>query len=808
MRLSLRWRKILRDFETIRSRVVMMVAAIAVGVLAVTAISSATAILTREIERNYLDTNPASILIDVGEVPDGLVERLRQDPDLQAVEAVTIVTARAETHPGEWTRLLLFVASDLRTLAVSKVFPQAGAWPPAPGTILLEREALSFLNRQIGDTLTLRLPGGEPVHLPISGAVHDPSLAPAWQEQTIYGYLPFETYSALGGAARPELLKLVVRDGVHDQARVDQVAARIANELKGQGLSVHQLQVPPTGRHPHQTQMTAILAMFLIFALLGLVLSAILTASMIDGLLAAQVRQIAVMKAIGARSGQVARIYLGGVAAIASLAVAIGLPLGLLGGSGFADVIAALLNFDIASHAVPPLLVGALVAGGLAIPLAFAFLPIRSALKRTIREALADYGVADGTFEAGRIDRILARFGGIDRTLILALRNAFRRRRRLLLTVGLLSVAGALFVASLGVQSAWDGFVAASAGDRHYDMELRLDVVTAAKTLRTSLEAVPGVERVESWPAVPAAPARDDGLLFMRTYPDGGHGSLELRAVPAADSLAHLKVMEGSGATLADAEAVVLNQGAHALIGYPAVGTTVALSADGRTVRYRVAGIVREILTLPAAYVTRQGFATATSEPDGTPDGTNVLRVAATTHDAASVARLATEIEVRLAGAGYHVTASLTEAQVSGAGGGHVRIMVVTLMVLSGLMAVVGLLGLASAQGANVAERTREFGVMRTIGATSAVVVRNVIAEGVTIALLSLAPTVALGLPLAYGIGALVGRLAFGLPLPLDFPIVALIVWTAIILVGAMAASAVPARAAARLTIRQTLACS
>ena len=70
----------------------------------------------------------------------------------------------------------------------------------------------------------------------------------------------------------------------------------------------------------------------------------------------------------------------------------------------------------------------------------------------------------------------------------------------------------------------------------------------------------------------------------------------------------------------------------------------------------------------------------------------------------------------------------------------------------------------------------------------------------------SIAVAVALGLPLATGIGHLVGMLSFGLPLPLMPSHPALAIWTAIVSIGAAGASLVPGLSAAHLTIRQTLA--
>ena len=67
------------------------------------------------------------------------------------------------------------------------------------------------------------------------------------------------------------------------------------------------------------------------FSALALLLGAVLCATVIGALLAQQVRQIAIMKAIGARTQQVALPLLALVAGLGLMATAIGLPLGVEG---------------------------------------------------------------------------------------------------------------------------------------------------------------------------------------------------------------------------------------------------------------------------------------------------------------------------------------------------------------------------------------------------------------------------------------------------------------------------------------------
>ena len=95
---------------------------------------------------------------------------------------------------------------------------------------------------------------------------------------------------------------------------------------------------------------------------------------------------------------------------------------------------------------------------------------------------------------------------------------------------------------------------------------------------------------------------------------------------------------------------------------------------------------------------------------------------------------------------------------------------------------------------------------MRTIGGSSAVIIRNILAEGLFIGLLSVAVAMVLSLALGAIVGDLIGMLSFGISLPLIVSPMAVLIWVLIVSIGTIVASLVPALRAASLTVRQTLA--
>jgi len=800
---SPRWKKLWRDLQSARGRMVMMVLAIAVSIFGVGTMTGAYTILTREISRNYLDTQPASAFLELDQVDNALVEAARAQPNIADAEATSWVIARVEVKPNEWLPLLLFVIPDFNDVRLNSFLPETGAWPPPSPTILLERTALPLTNAKVGDALSVQTPNGPKQNIVISGMVHDPGLAPAWQEQTVYGYITPATLAWLGEGDTLHILKVAIKDQPSNLTAIDSTVSTLAAWLKMQGRTVDEIRIPPPELHPHQSQMNSILVMLLIFSLMALGLSAILTATMINGLLAQQVRQIGIMKAIGARSRQITSLYLMLVVVLGLVAVVIGVPPGIAAGRGFATVVGDLLNFTIYSYEIPLWVYIVELLMGILIPLLVALNPILRTTRTTVRETLNDYGTSHEAFGSRGLDSWLGKIRGVDKTLLLAIRNTFRRRGRLLLTLGLLAAAGAMFITGLNVKTGWESYLTTAAAERHYDLEIRFNRPQSEEKIRSSLATISGVAQIESWNLTPAAIYRPDGLDIVRTYPDGGHGSFSLRSAPPDSALMQVTLLSGRWLQVGDSNEVVLNQNAVALYPDAKVGDAINLMIDGRTTTVQLIGLVRQILTPATAYVSPDRFAAATGQATSF---TNAVRIVTSQHDAKSIAAASGAIENALTAQDISLKVVISETMLESATSGHVYIFIFALILISVVMAVVGALGLMSSMSTSVIERTREFGIMRAIGARSRAILRNVISEGVFIGLLSWIIAVPLSVPLSAGIDYSIGLMSFRSPLPLIVSPLAVFGWLVIVFVGATAASFYPARQAARLTIRETLA--
>jgi putative ABC transport system permease protein len=122
------------------------------------------------------------------------------------------------------------------------------------------------------------------------------------------------------------------------------------------------------------------------------------------------------------------------------------------------------------------------------------------------------------------------------------------------------------------------------------------------------------------------------------------------------------------------------------------------------------------------------------------------------------------------------------------------------------LTAFVGSIGLTGTVSINVLERTREIGVMRTIGAVDIVIMQSVIIEWPVIGLITWVLAIGLSFPISFLLLRIIGEAMMGSTMILHFTPFGILIWFGVVIVLSVFASIMPARNTARLTINEVLA--
>jgi len=177
------------------------------------------------------------------------------------------------------------------------------------------------------------------------------------------------------------------------------------------------------------------------------------------------------------------------------------------------------------------------------------------------------------------------------------------------------------------------------------------------------------------------------------------------------------------------------------------------------------------------------------------------FRVITASHDVAAQQELTQRIDqylldrnfpVQSVQSGYLLRRNATQA---------VNTLVVFLLIMAVLTAFVGSIGLTGTMSINVLERTREMGVMRTIGAADIVIMQSVIIEGLVIGLITWLLAIGLSFPISSLLFTIVGEAMIGSALELSFTPLGILIWLGVVIILSAFAGILPARNAARLTI-------
>jgi putative ABC transport system permease protein len=531
-------------------------------------------------------------------------------------------------------------------------------------------------------------------------------------------YATAESVAALGGERGYSRLALRLDDPSPAAAArtVEAVRERLRTVAGYRGLTdLPQVRAP--GEWPGKAETEKFGQLLGVITLLALLSALVLVSNTMTTLVAEQTREVAIMRALGGRPRQVALVYvrtallLGGTAALAGVLLGVALSNALAGyfGTMFWAV-------DVPVGVDVPVALLSLLVGLLAPPLT-ALPAIRRATRVDLRDALEASGSALGGEDAA--DRLLRRLRFLPRSAQIGLRNAGRRRRRSLATVFVVALAVANLLAVLGVAASASETSRASWATHLEDIQIS----TAGQALFD--------ERAER--AIAATPGVAEAQPVLKNTVEIGGREAFVWGVAHEPLLRH-RSAGGRWFTADEARArapvAVIERNLAEIAGI-AVGNTVPLATAAGRVEVRIVGLARNqqedgtVLYVP--------LATARRLLDR-PAGVSTYWIRTTSPDEALVDRTAARLEDRLAALGYETATEIAYVAERDEIAAN-RSITTSIAVLGFLIVAMSMVGLANAITTSVLERTREIGILRSIGARARHVRRIFAAEGLALAL-------------------------------------------------------------------------
>ena len=379
---------------------------------------------------------------------------------------------------------------------------------------------------------------------------------------------------------------------------------------------------------------------------------------------------------------------------------------------------------------------------------------------------------------------------------MLSFRNTFRKRGRLLLTIFTLTVAGAVFIAVFNVRDSMTHMMSQLMEHFMGDVTVTFRQPYRVSKVEQTLLALPGVKGVEGWGGAIAEIWDENGNIVT---------NLLITAPPQDSKLLRPEFVAGRFLLPNEKDAMVVSDNIYDF--YPDLkpGDSLIVKLPGRhEENWKVVGIFQFVRNLgdPLAYANFEFIADRMHLPNQAAS----YRVITEKHDAASQQTLTRQIDHYLSSKDFKIQSVQSGNQMQANAAQAINTLVIFLLIMAILTAIVGSIGLTGTMSINVLERTREIGVMRTIGAVDNVIMQSVIIEGLVIGLITWVLAIVLSFPISYILLTIIGEAMMGSAMTLSITPLGIVLWLAVVIALSIFASIMPARNAARLTINEVLA--
>jgi putative ABC transport system permease protein len=793
--ISSRWKKVWADFWGNKSRTILTIITIAVGTFAVGFNSNLGQHMSVSMESDFLSANPSEAEVYAGPMDDDSVKIAREVPGVDTVEGFSTVSGNLLQTDGKKISIQFTAIETPYSLTLNTLKPAKGesSIPPLYEKEVLVDSSAASLGYKPGDIMLIELGDGKRRELRLGGYLHAATGFPYNLAQSIGAYVTPDTLEWLGGTSSYDILAVSVAENPTDADHVTQIAQAVADRIERSGATVYFVNVYQPGHHFAYSISQGMFFILGTLSWMTVLLSAILIINTITALMTQQTRQIGIMKATGGGTLQITGMYVTLIMGFGLGALAIAIPLANSAARSIGDGMAAWLNFFPATYRGYPSTIIQQIIVAIVIPVLAALWPIYNSVRITVREAISDYGIGSG---AKIKDKPIGKMSlSIPRPIRLSLRNAFRRKARLALTLFTLVLAGAIFI---GVYNLWASFGKVIESIQGYflaDINIGFNRSYRFDKVATMAEGIPGVEGVEGWLQYP-------GTLISNEEEAGTQ--IIFVAPPSDSTLIDPIIASGRWLTTGDENAIVI--GNHLLNIFPdlKVGDVLTIEIDSKETTWNIIGIytITGNIDPPLLYVNYEYISRLIDQPDQVYS----LRVITNPHDGATQNRVNDQLQALFEERGVQVSSTQLASDFIQNQKEQTDIFVYFMLVMAILIAVVGGLGLMGMMSINVLERTREIGVMRAIGASNGDIQGIVIVEGMVIGLISWCISIVLSIPITVLLTTGVGLAILTAPMPAVYGISGIIAWLVGTLLIAALASALPAQRASSLTVRDTLA--
>jgi len=789
-----RWKKVQADIWEHKARALLVIASIFIGVYAIGMMMITQVILPASMQKVYQSVNPAHIIIQAESFDQDLLDGISHMEGVAAVEGRRYITVQARVPGGDWDNLQIVAVDDPANNEINQLNLESGYLSSKKGELILVEDSLSDYSVEPGDIMEVQLHDGVIRSMEVSGIVRDYALGMQDPMNRWFAYADRSSLEFLHTSDSYEVMYVVTEGNPVTYESIQEIAMKVKKRVEDSGHEVFSEKLQTPDKHPFGTYISTITVILTFLGGLVVVLSSFLIINMMNSLMSQQVRQIGIMKLIGAKTRDIVGMYLVMVFLFGLFAYILGVPAASRSAYLLSAWIAPELNGYLIDVPPFPLTTGAIIvqtAVAFIVPIAASLWPVFQGARTNVQQAL-ESSLIKNEVETTGFDRWMEHIRGVYGIVLLALRNTFRRKGRLALTLFTLSFGGAIFISVFNVQAVLNQQIDLIANYSAADLYLTFDRAYLKDEVIPIAESIPGITMAEGWQTLTAQ--LDTGQEVEQVY---------IEAPPDGSKLLNGVTQTGRWVTEDEINTIVVNE--DFLRTFPDLqpGDAITLKVNEKEVDLIVTGTFNY-----AGAEEKRGYIndrTAVSLTQ-TPTRTDTYRLVTEDHSADGQVAMEDRVNDVFRDLGFGISGISAVKVLVDEISEQLNLVIFVLLINAILIGIVGSIGLSGTLSLNVLERTSEIGILRAIGAHDRIVSRLVLYEGLFIGMASYMIAFALSFPLSIILGNLVNQVLFNAEASFKLNFVGYIVWFILVFVMSLIASLLPARNATRLTIREVLA--
>ena len=658
---------------------------------------------------------------------------LRSVDNVAALDTRTL--ARTEIRlDGRIQGVILVGVADFERQSVNVVSLTAGAFPGRPNQLITDAEnaRTGRFSGAAGGSVEVRTHTGRWERFGISGSGGTIRYSSEVGQDAPVLYMSNADVQRVMDYPAPNSIDVVAVDASPTavNAMVTELRIELATEFDDIAYW-DVLEVWRPGTWPGSEDFGNFRVVFYVIAGIALVSALILIFTTMNTMVREQTREIGVMKAIGGTRRTVATGFLRTALMLGGLGTAIGVAVGIPLSNWLMTFMSAEFGGTSIGWRISGLALLLSIVVGLGGTAAASWPALRRVSRITVRDALEDHGVV-AAYGLRPLDRAVARFPIASRRGRMGLRNATRRAGRTAATAVPIGLA-------VGTMLAFGSVLITAVNEdlNSFDLE-GADIILWNRDPGLD-EAAGGL--IASVPQVESA----HPMVYSSVELDG---EKYVWGLPAVSTYDH-DVIAGRWFSPEEAD----NAARVVVVGEALARQTGLVVGDVVTVETRRGPIDLDVIGVDGQLVNNgQGlfvpFRTVL-DYEGWTTGNYWVRTV--DPEPATVDSAAAGIHQVLERDGYRVESSLRYID-RNQNMAENRLIVTVVMAMGLPVVAIGMIGLASAMASNVLDRTREIGILRSVGARRRDLRAMFRAEGITIALLGWL----LGIPVGYGLARLI----------------------------------------------------